>query len=604
MHSYELFDEEDSRQQIDPDYALKAGWARRGYDPVVLQGAIPWRLKSQEMRTHNFLLHGFYPLEPFLRVHDRKKEPGAYAVSFRYALDWINWNNRRGKDAEGMAWNDMAVAMRAYRLGYILDAGLEGKLINDYEQEKIWDSLIDHARWLENDANIAFHNNHGFYQICAQLCIARRFKKNSEIMRAAGAQALRRLEWILHRQFDADGVHKEHSPDYHRMVYQSLRGIIRARLINDPEILDFAAKIEDSLAWFIAPDRFIVNFGDSDNRDMTETPKAAEAKWSTPHMRYRVAKGGAGAAPLANIKCFWKGGYWIVNTRTNQDDERASFLALNAAFHSRTHKHADDLTIVWHDHGSRILIDAGRYGYIGQTPNDSPLRMQGYWYSDPWRRYCESTAAHNTVEFDGRDLPRVGVTPYGSALVSHGHTDGGLAHVHASALHYGSLRHDRMIFYMPSRWLLLLDSFLDMDGESHDARQWLHFDPALELSPKAGGLDSEIGDQALRVRQLLHGAAPSELVYGREKPVAQGWWSQSERRVEPASAFHFLQEKKSFGAFATIFSFSSELDREDSDFDPSARKGALRWRDENGAYALELNRGDIALPRLSIRRVS
>src|SRR5690606_14844638 len=151
------------------------------------------------------------------------------------------------------------------------------------------------------------------------------------------------------------------------------------------------------------------NFGDSDYRTMLLEPPESLERWSTDEMHYVVTGGKAGHRQRSAWKEMSEGGYFVVrNPSTSLPDNphKDNNLTQSTAFHSRTHKHADHLTFLWHDRGSDLIVDAGRYGYIGKTDQGTDLWLKGNWYSDPMRIYCESTRAHNTLEFNGIDYPR------------------------------------------------------------------------------------------------------------------------------------------------------------------------------------------------------
>jgi hypothetical protein len=434
--------------------------------------------------------------------------------------------------------------------------------------------------------------------------MARRFAQESPLMAEAQRQGHERLKRILAQQFAADGVHREHSPDYHRMVYDTLKAMIDSGLVEDEETIEFARRIEEALSWFVLPNQHIVNFGDSDYRSLAVLPKKAEAKWSTPQMRFWVSGGKVGEPPSESMRVFTDGGYWVVRApgADPHDLNGYSYLALNAAFHSRTHKHADDLSFVWFDRGYSLLVDAGRYGYIGKTEQGSELWLDGHWYADPWRVYCESTRAHNTLEFDEKNFPRKGVKPYGSALKRWGKHESGVFFVEAEVKHFSTIRHARMLFFMPHQWLLVLDWFHDNNDAPHSVKQWFHIGHELQaLMDKEQYLVSVPGSaQLLRVASLLSDSLPSRLYIGEETPLKQGWWSAKERDIVPNYAFCFEQHQVSTGVFATLFSFSDRLESDPawSKVNVSGRKGQLRWKDENGVHELRFERpaeGDLSV---------
>jgi hypothetical protein len=299
-----------------------------------------------------------------------------------------------------------------------------------------------------------------------------------------------------------------HSPDYHSLVYDTLKAIINSKLVTNIEIISFAIKIECALSWFILPSLDIANIGDTDNRLVRRESTEAERKWQTPEMTYVVTSGEIGTLPEETVAVFPDGGYFIVRKPSREspgDFSMFTYLAQTAAFHSRTHKHADDLSFVWCDRGMDILVDAGRYGYIGKTEQGSDLWHDGHWYSDPHRIYCESTRAHNTLEFDGRNYPRKGVKPYGSALGRWFQDESGMMAVETECRHFPGIRRVRVLFFMPGKWLVVFDWYHDGTDQPHDTKQWFHLSPQLELLMQDGGFVSYLPTSAhhLRVNSLL-----------------------------------------------------------------------------------------------------
>lgn len=576
---------------------LSKGWRRRGYEAIDLKKAIPWRLQNHEQRSHNFHIQCLDMIDTLLRAYSLAQDQKYLDNALPVALDWARLHSDRQADGiSPFAWYDMSVGMRAYRLAYLYEAADHAGKLDDEAHRLLWHSLEQHAAYLADDTNIAFHNNHGYYQIAGQIAMARRFASKSPIMAQAQEQGRERLKRMLEQQFAPDGVHREHSPDYHRMVYDTLKALIDSGLVEDPETIAFARRIEEALSWFVFPNQHIVNFGDSDERSLARVTAEAERKWITPEMRYWVSGGKVGEPSGEMVRAFPDGGYWMARKPGEAPENLAtySYLALNAAFHSRTHKHADDLSFVWFDRGHNLLVDAGRYGYIGKTEQGSELWKAGHWYSDPWRVYCESTRAHNTLEFDGRNFLRKGAKPYGSALKRWGEDASGLVFVEAECKHFTSIRHARMLFSMPGEWLVVLDWFHDNTGAPHTVKQWFHVGHELQLLMDQGQYLVSVpgSQQLLRISSLLPGPMPSRLYIGEQEPLIQGWWSAKERDIVPNYAFNFELNDVPTGVFATLFSFSDSLapDTTWSKVNISGRKSQFRWRDAQKTHELWVER--------------
>ena len=599
MHPYENLANDDISKSVEAaDTILEHGWTRRRYPTIRIDGEIPWEEQPQELRSWSFLVHSWDMLDVPLKAYTHSGDLKYLRPALAVAKDWARLHaGARAMHHSSFAWYDMAVGLRALRLSFILDAGRAAELVDPDTDALLWGSLEQHASYLEADDHIMFHNNHGFYQVAGQLAMGRRFSSASKQMAKASEQGEARLRVMLHRQFTDDGVHREHSPDYHRMVYDSLKALLDVGLVHDPEILTFAARIELALFWFVMPNEYIANFGDSDYRLMSRKVWQARKKWSLPEMQYAVTAGAIGTPPREVFRAFATGGYFVVRQPSPDhpnDFADVSYLAQIAAFHSRAHKHADDLSIIWYDRGAELLVDAGRYGYLGHVATGSELWKQGYWYSDPRRLYCESTRAHNTLEFDGRDYPRKDVKPYGSALGRWLHHSSGAIVVETETKHFRRIRHVRVLAFMPRHWLLVLDWYHDNLRSPHTVRQWFHAAPRLTVREDGEGyvMTDPVVNDSVRVVPLIEGSAASRPMRGVEDPVIQGWWSPEEKKLVPNDAFCFERSDSHSGIFATLFSFSDRLSphRSRSTCDSSLRRARLGWQDEAGTHTVQLKR--------------
>lgn len=579
------------------DTILAEGWTRREYPTIRLDGPIPWDLDKPGYRSWNFYIHSFDMVDSLLKAHSDTGRAQYLEPAVRIALDWAAHHREDARNLSPMAWYDMAVGLRAFRVAYIVDAGAGTGLLDEAGQQVLWDCLEHHRACLADEAHIVFHNNHGFYQAAGQIAMGRRFSARSPAMAQCLLQGRERLLRMLRTQFDHEGVHREHSPDYHRMVYETLKSMVESGLVDDPESLELADRIERALSWFVLPDQHIANFGDSDYRLLSRKPAEAQRKWRSSEMRWVVSRGQVGHPPAEDHRVFAEAGYYVLRrpSASRPDDfGQATYLAQIAGFHSRTHKHADDLSFIWSDRGANLLIDAGRYGYLGKAEQGSALWHDGYWYDDPHRVYVESTRAHNTLEFDGRNAERKGVKPYGSALGRHLSLPDGIHAVESEVRRHGSIRHARVLVLQPGRWLLVLDWFHDNLGAGHDVRQWFHLAPELALQADGLGFVVPLSDaeQPLRIVELSGTAAPSRPYLAERSPQWQGWWSAKERDLSPAFAFNFARTGAPSGHFVTLFAFGERLtvDAMPARINASGRNLQCRWIDDEGRHALSLAR--------------
>ncbi len=585
---------------------LQQGWKVDKYASLNIYNNIDWELTNEDDRSWNYSKHSLTMLDKLLSAHSNMPDKIYLLLpAINIALDWTEKHiDEKGNAVETLskfAWYDMAVGIRALRLAYIIDAARQYNLLSPNQDELLWKALKAHQRYLEDDKNIIFHNNHGYYQAAGQIAMGRRFQDIDSDMAAAVVQGTERLNIMLKQQFTEEGVHREHSPYYHYMVYNTLLSIIKNELINDVSLTKYTHNIESSLSYFITPDQNLVNFGDSNQRTFKYDDEKARGTWQTELMKFVTTNGEIGSLSESKLKVFKEAGYFIV--RTNRDlsslrYDNYSYLAQNAAFHSRTHKHADDLSFVWHDRGHNILIDAGRYGYVGKTEVGSDLWLEGYWYSHPNRLYCESTRAHNTLEFDEVNYPRKGVKPYGSAIGRHHQYDNGLTVLETECKHFESIRRVRVLIYMPNQWLIVYDWFKDNINDKHDVRQWFNFAPEIKLTQINNSYSTKLDDKTeLHITNLLDDVTASNIMRGIEEPRLQGWFSPAEKEFIPVDSINYKMHNLNTGAMATLFCFGKKpnVDISENQTNISGRRAKLSWDDDTVRYDITLTR-DIDTP--------
>ena len=407
----------------DADGIMADGWSFRQKPSFRLEPPIDWEHLVTVDRSWNYHLNAWEPIDSILAELERTSEPRYLSFVLGVAVDWIAENPYQAPetDVEDFGWYDMAVGLRAYRLAYLLEAACRSSSVPPDEVSHLWDSLLDHFDYLADDENIVFHNNHGLYQASGQLAAATRFSGFPAISEFR-EQAVDRFERMFAQQFSSEGVHLEHSPGYHRLVTGLVSGIASSGLLAEfPALSSRIEEFEEVLAWMVLPNGRMANLGDTDYLPLR---RAGFMFIRSPLLDYVLSAGESGEASSQRLGVFPESGLAVLRSGWPGPEsfEQASYLAQQAAFHSRTHKHADDLSFVWYDRGSEILIDAGRYGFLGRTETGSDLRNRGFWYSDPKRIYVESTHSHNTVEIDGMSYDRRKSPPYGSAIEGWGET--------------------------------------------------------------------------------------------------------------------------------------------------------------------------------------
>ena len=590
----------------DPDDIISRGWTESRRPPFQLVAPINWSYLRAVDRSWNYLLNAWRPLQAILERHSQTSQTDYLSFAVAVAEDWIRQHpyahRLRHTADEDFSWYDMAVGRRIPQLAYILDAACRESSINIERLAPLWRSLLDHFDYLSDDRNIVFHSNHGFYQAAGQFLAAVRFS-NHEQLAVFEAQAVDRLLQMIDRHYSSEGVHLEHSSDYQRSVTRVISTLAQAGLSGRiPSLQEHTERMNDALAWMILPNQRTLNFGDSDRVDFGDPDRAdfsrrRGSRSGSDLLDFAISGGVSGKGSSQSLAVFPKSGLAVIRSdwAGGEDFQSAAYLAQTAAFHSRVHKQADDLSFVWYDRGNDILIDAGRYGYLGRTKRGSDLWEQGFWYSDPKRIYVESTRAHNTVEIDGKSFDRKRSKPYGSAIERWGETEDGLFFIETHARQFRTIRHARVLVMNPHEWLLVFDWVWDNRKWNHEYRQWFHFAPELTVIPSGRTLTvsgEDLGTE-LKVVSLLPSPSLSVPVRGQKEPTLLGWWSEEGGQFEPVTSVNFHIGESPSAVFATLFAFSDEgvcSHVDNQRVNTSGRNARFQWSMVERTHTLSLDR--------------
>ncbi len=552
------------------DLMIRQGWSFQQFPVLSLTPPIRWATGPRSLTFH---LQALDPLETLLKGYERFEDPAYLRHAWVIAEDWIKVHQadyfacplQEGVDDafkaenETFVWYDMAVSQRAYRFAYLTQAIARSANYSDAEFGNLFRTVIFHFALLRHDSFFKGHSNHGVYQALGQAAAARRFSFLPGLQYDNDQAKDRYLE-VVNRSFTPSGVHKEHSPGYHAGVLHSLQAARDDGLLDNVSntMIDAA---EDALAWMRQPNGKLVTIGDTDTgRHLVPSEK------SGPY----------------GVRPFYDAGYAFARFEN-------TYLAQTAAFHSRVHKHADDLSFVWIDRDRPILIDAGRYGYEGKTEPGSELSKAGFYYSSPKRVYVEKTRAHNTVEIDGLDFPRRGVKFSGSSLKYAG-AQGDLIVTSCETRHFKTVRHWRGLVLLPSQFLLVLDWIHDKAGNPHRFRQNFHLDASWNARLDDGCIRASASNETVFATSLVSEMEVSEVVRGREGDEMFGWMSDAPYSLVPSPSFSVSStDAQPTATFATLFSFeraSIEKLKIQSEF----RSATFAWTTPSQQYSVNFDK--------------
>ncbi|MDD7911503.1 FkbM family methyltransferase [Pseudovibrio exalbescens] len=294
-------------------------------------------------------------------------------IYFAACLDAVhNWIDKAKQNKESpLVWHDHAAAFRIRNLTnwLVFCRHYNLPLDNEPRVEALGDLIIEHLDWLQEDKHYSKHTNHGFDQAMIALIISSMFSfDGSEDYRRLNRK---RLKEEVAFAFTNEGVHKENSPSYQKMMFSRLQQLRTLALLGDKEISNmsdqFVAKVEAFLRAITLPNGLLPMIGDTRGDD---EGLVYEQKQQIDVLDYSAS------------------GYVIVRGDVVGKDFH---LVFKASHLSHYHRHDDDLSIHLYFDG-KVLLGDGGLGYYNERCEK--------------RKALRSCTAHNVPYIIGSEAVR------------------------------------------------------------------------------------------------------------------------------------------------------------------------------------------------------
>lgn len=506
------------------------GWQLRGNPAWEPGKSFDWGANPKNDRNWHFKLNALDSLLPYAASYEAEADEESFLILEQGIFDWIRYNLSDERE-NAFKWYDMSTGLRAAHLANLLYWGIRSNQLDDAELRLLLAAMAAHVEVLSNP-RLLNHGNHGLFQMLglAAMC------KVAPLVSGCGDAkefANEQFKRIAVNQFTVDGLHAEHSSQYHPWAIRMIEEMLSYDYFGNVNV-EFLEQARERAIHYFYPDGDMTLLGD------TGKQHACSLKSTHAYLEYLCTGGKQGRKPPGSVSVFKESGYAFIRDSWDQRPlTDQSYLLVNGAYHSQAHKQADDLAFVWYDFGRKLLVDSGKYSYD----------------KSKMRQYMVSTRAHNTVEIDAMDYPRDRHHAFGSAIENY--ADIGGIHVVSLAVEREEMgiKHWRHFVFQPKSFLLVVDHIASR--QERNFTQWFHFDPSLNLVDK--DLESfrvSSDDFSLEVLTTVVGAISGtrriEAFRGVKEPVFQGWRSSRYKQVEENLAIG-ISGRGSEMVFATVF---------------------------------------------------
>ena len=502
---------------------LRLGYPTHGLR-LKMETPVNWLDTGEFSRNVRYKIQSWVVIDSILTADSESKEDRWFNPPLEFVKDWVRTFVVES-NIEDFLWYDMAVGQRGTKIAYMIRRCMfSGIPIEDIA----WMIVAAEIHMLElmEEGKLASHSNHGLFQMAGLLALGRSlpFIECSGEAVGFGTAMIRKM---LSEHFTEDGLHKEHSPDYHIFMTNFVSLLSESGFMDDDSFDRLTEKSVEASYWMCQPDGNLVPFGDS-------KPVPIEHRAAFP----LSGENGLFSAPHG-LKLFEEGGLVVHSEWKN--GVPSNYLAFSASFHSRQHKHADDFTFQLFSDTHGIITDPSTFTYQ---------------YDLKERIFAESTRAHNCLLIDGLNYSRFNADVFGSSI--EGVQEVGElvmieARVHRNRLISETIPnnkigtkdgvkvdigHRRILLYHPEKFLVVID---DIDSpEEHDYSQCLQLYPEIELVRDGNEYQlhkfvSEEYRMVAKIRPLSPVGMKMTDAKGQVEPYLCGWISKNGHELEEAS---------------------------------------------------------------------
>ncbi|MEQ7803124.1 hypothetical protein C2I27_19930 [Priestia megaterium] len=441
-----------------------------------------------------------------------------------YIESWMNANPSPTKQASRFAWKDHSTANRVVTMIQFWEQYKNSAIYDKDFETKLIEMLEKHGDFLMDDKNYSAGSNHGIFQDRSLIELALIFPdmSHSEQWYKKGMGRL-----ITHVEGDVtkSGVHKEHSPSYHLLVlnlFKSINGFIKQFNVNEPKLKDGISKMEDYLAFIGNQSGDLPMLGDSQPESLYSlNPKSITSQ----KLLYVVTKGKQGKKPGQEM-VYADGGTAVFKNDLN--NERPLYLLFTSAFHSTTHKHADDLSFILNYGKTDFFVDSGKYNYS---------------YTDPYREYFKGTLAHNTVTVDKKSFP-VTKDQVNKSKISSSEINKTYSYVTGSHELYKGVKVSRTLVYLKNTNSILVRDVME-SNKNHTYTDIFNIGKDVDVKKSASRvftLTSKLDQQQIELIQLTK-MSTIKNYKGSASPIA-GWQSLEFNKKLPITQLQFTNSNQ------------------------------------------------------------
>ncbi|MBZ4415174.1 alginate lyase family protein [Myxococcus sp. RHSTA-1-4] len=521
----------------DADLILGDRWPVPRFEPVKLSPSLSWTEDPFGEKYWRFTFYGLRPTRHLLWAW-RQTGDKRYRDKLLHVLEGFVI---RGHQSEH-AWDKHTVAFRAMVLVNTYVKLLSDRSLKEPLASRLRLRIHELGVFLRAPENFEEDYNHGLAQAGALLLIAENFP-GFDASPEWRATAVARLDVLLEKVLDADGVEVEQSPFYH---FYFLTGFWQVYHWAHSQGVPLSANAEQRIRQMLRyathitlPDGDIPMIGSSVERNIRrsqDTPLYQQMAAMDPGFAWVLSAGTAGTPPPETRVLFPSSGQAVLRSSfgSAKNFKMQTHVIFDVGPYRTLHSHLDALAVQLYSAGRTLLPDSGHFTNEPET--------DGY-------DYFRGTRSHNTVVVDGGDQ-REGTARAG---LSTGGPPGSWAYQSGSHALYDGVVHKRAVALLRQDLVLVIDELASDTLHTYD--QVWHLPPEADLQVdrlRTRALDSVTGRPLLVIQQVLTASGMTLGVRKGHAAPMEGWHSAKFEQKVPSFTLRYRRTATKRVQFATL----------------------------------------------------
>lgn len=287
---------------------IETGFGLRGNPTWRVGISFDWGNDPKSDRNWRFRMNSPDHLEAFAADFYRNKNLDSLDVFEAGLFDWIDFNLVSNQENE-FKWYDMSTGIRATRLAFLYYFGIQEGQLSDQELIRLLMAMDMHVQALTNPRLLNV-GNHGLFQMLGLAAIC----KVAPILVSCGDAARyanAKFAEIARAQFTPEGMHAEHSSQYHPWSIKTINHMLDYNYIEKTD-LAFLDQARSNAIHYFYPDGSMTLLGDTGEQHVCTVRKMH------PSLEYLCSGGENGTASDQEAVALMDSGYVVIRDTWNQ----------------------------------------------------------------------------------------------------------------------------------------------------------------------------------------------------------------------------------------------------------------------------------------------